>query len=126
MLNAPVAAYLIGHSEDMAKLALKESPVADPVDVINEALVLYTGYGKSPFPRARTNELMALYGETEAIELKSRILMLMEELQQTFVDEKRTRKSVTERAIEQIAPFHPELDESGLKALAWSFSFGLR
>jgi len=126
MLNAPVAAYLIGHSEDMAKLALKESPVADPVDVINEALVLYTGYGKSPFPRAWTNELMALYGETEAIELKSRILMLMEELQQTFVDEKRTRKSVTERAIEQIAPFHPELDESGLKALAWSFSFGLR
>lgn len=126
MLNAPVAADLIGHSEDMAKLALKESPVVEPVDVINEALVLYTGYGKSPFPRARTNDLVALYGEAEAIELKSRILMLMEELQQTFVDEKRTRKSVTERAIEQIAPFHPELDESGLKALAWSFSFGLR
>lgn len=126
MLNAPVAAYLIGHSEDMANLALKESPVAEPVDVINEALVLYTGFGKSPFPRARTNELIALFGEAEAIELKSRILMLMEELQQTFVDEKRTRKSVTERAIGQIAPLHPELDDSGLKALAWSFSFGLR
>lgn len=126
MLNAPVAAYLIGHSEEMANLAFKESPVAEPVDVINEALVLYTGFGRSPFPRARTGDLIALYGEVEAIELKSRILMLMQELQETFVDEKRTRKSVTERAIEQIAPHHPELDESGLKALAWSFSFGLR
>lgn len=110
----------------MAKAALKESPVAEPADFINEALVIYTGYGKSPFPRARTSDLVALYGAELGGELRARILSLMEELQQTFIDEKRTKKSVTERAIEQIAPRHPELDDLGLKALGWTFSFGLR
>ena len=126
MPGAPVAALWIGHSEDMAKSALKESPVAEPDDCINQALVIYTGYGRSAFPRARTSDLVSAFGPEAGSELKARILALMEELQQTFIDEKRTRKSVTERAIEQIAPRHPELDTDGLKALAWTFSFGLR
>ncbi len=96
-------------------------------DPINEALILYTGYGSSSFPRARTPQLVARFGEAEAGELKERILELMAELQQPVeATEKRSRKSVTERAIEQLQPRHPELDEMGLRALAWTFSFGLR
>jgi hypothetical protein len=96
-------------------------------DPINEALILYTGYGSSAFPRAKTPHLLARFGEAEGAALKQRILGLLEELQQP-VDgpEKRSRKSVTERAIEQLSPKHPELDEVGLKALAWTYSFGLR
>src|SRR6218665_2259698 len=33
-------------------------------DPINEALVLYTGFGNSPFPRAKTPALSARFGET--------------------------------------------------------------
>lgn len=96
-------------------------------DPINEALVLYTGFGSSPFPRAKTPHLVQRFGEAEGVELKQRILGLLEELQQPVeVSEKRTRKSLTERAIEQLQPRHPELDDSGLKALAWTYSFGLR
>ena len=96
-------------------------------DPINEALILYTGYGSSTFPRARTPQLVARFGEADATELKERILELMAELQQPMAEsEKRSRKSVTERAIEQLQPRHPELDEAGLRALAWTFSFGLR
>ncbi len=96
-------------------------------DPINEALILYTGFGNSPFPRAKTPSLVARYGESAAVDLKHRIVALLEELQQPVEGlEKRSRKSVTERAIEQLAPRHPELDESGLKALAWTYSFGLR
>jgi len=96
-------------------------------DPINEALILYTGFGSSPFPRAKTPVLVARFGELAGAELKQRIAGLLEELQQP-VDglEKRSKKSVTERAIEQLSPRHPELDESGLKALAWTYSFGLR
>lgn len=98
----------------------------DAADEINDALVVYTGFGKSPFPRARGNDLVTRWGAEEGAELKARILALMEELQQTVLDDSRSRKSVTERAIEQLRPRHPELDETGLKALAWTFSFGLR
>jgi hypothetical protein len=96
-------------------------------DQINEALVLYTGFGSSPFPRAKTPHLMQRFGEAEGAELKQRILGLLEELQQP-VDgpEKRSKKTLTERAIEQLQPRHPELDDAGLKALAWTYSFGLR
>jgi hypothetical protein len=101
-----------------------EQAMSDP---INEALVLYTGFGSSPFPRAKTPHLMQRFGEAEGAELKQRILGLLEELQQP-VDglEKRSKKSLTERAIEQLQPRHPELDDAGLKALAWTYSFGLR
>jgi hypothetical protein len=101
-----------------------EQTMSDP---INEALVLYTGFGSSPFPRAKTPHLVQRFGAAEGAELKERILGLLEELQQPIDDvEKRSKKSLTERAIEQLHPRHPELDDSGLKALAWTYSFGLR
>ncbi len=108
------------------RTAPPQSAAAD--DPINEAIVLYTGFGKSPFPRARSNDLVNRYGAEPAVELKQRIVALLEELQQQPVTapEKRSKKSVTERAIEQLQPRHPELDETGLKALAWTYSFGLR
>ena len=110
----------------MGKALLKESPVMDAADDINDALVIYTGFGKSPFPRARSADLVTRYGSGQGADLKARILALMEELGQPILDEKRSKKSVTERAIEQLRPRHPELSETGLKALAWTFSFGLR
>lgn len=104
--------------------AVIEWQMSDP---INEALLIYTGYGSSTFPRARTPQLVKRFGEAEGSELKHRILILLEELQQPVpLDGKRMRKSVTEQAIEQLRPRHPELDESALKALAWTFAFGLR
>ena len=110
----------------MGKALLKESPVMDAADDINDALVIYTGFGKSPFPRARSADLVTRYGSEQGADLKARILALMEELGQPILDEKRSKKSVTERAIEQLRPRHPELSDTGLKALAWTFSFGLR
>ncbi len=109
----------------MAVVALAyEMAMSDP---INEALVLYTGFGSSAFPRAKTPHLVQRFGQDEASALKQRIIDLLEELQQPVEGlEKRSKKSVTERAIERLKPQHPELDESGLKALAWTFSFGLR
>jgi len=128
MRRGPFSGRMLEHSEAMgiAALKLSESFVAQAADDINEALVVYTGFGKSPFPRARGNDLVTRYGADAGAELKARILALMEELQQTVLEETRSRKSVTERAIEQLRPHHPELDETGLKALAWTFSFGLR
>jgi len=115
----------------MGNALRKESPVLELVtqdlaDDINDALVIYTGFGRSPFPRARGNDLVTRFGADEGAALKARILLLMEELGQPILDEKRSKKSVTEKAIEQLRPRHPELDEVGLKALAWTFSFGLR
>lgn len=126
MRRSPFTGHLFGHSEAMGIAALKESPAMDAADDINDALVIYTGFGKSPFPRARGHDLVTRYGADEGAALKARILTLMEELQGTVLDETRSKKSVTERAIEQLRPRHPELDDTGLKALAWTFSFGLR
>ena len=112
----------------MSKAALKESleSFADR-DPINEAIIVYTGFGKSAFPRARGGDLVTQFGAEPATELKARILALYDELAQPAPEpEKRSKKSVTERAIEALCPAHPELDEAGLKALSWAFSFGLR
>jgi len=96
-------------------------------DEINEALILYTGFGASPFPRARTAVLVARFGESAGRDLKRRIVALLDEVQQPVeVPERRSAKSYAERAIEQFAARHPELDESGLKAVAWTYSFGFR
>lgn len=96
-------------------------------DPINRALVVYTGFGKSSFPRARTGELAAQFGEAAAADLRDRILLLYLEMQFPLPDEgKRSRKSVTERAIEQMRLRHPELSQDGLNALAWAYAFGLR
>lgn len=104
-----------------------EMTVPVPCDPINEALLLYTGYGSASFPRARTPLLVSRFGEEEGLELKQRIIELLTELQQPLdMEGKRSRKSVTEMAIEQLRPRHPELDENAFKALAWTFAFGLR
>jgi len=112
----------------MSKAAHKEAFSAAAIeDPISRALVVYTGFGKSPFPRARTGDLVTLFGEVAAADLKGRILGLFEEMLLPLPEEgKRSKKSVTERATEQMRLRHPELDDDGLKALAWTFSFGLR
>lgn len=96
-------------------------------DPINEAIIIYTGYGKSSFPRARSNDLIVRFGSEEGGALKDRILQLFEELQQpAALPEKRSRKSVTEQTMELFRPRHPELGEDAVRALAWTFSFGMR
>lgn len=112
----------------MSKAAHKEAFTAAAVeDPVNRALVVYTGFGRSPFPRARTGDLVTLFGDVVAADLKARILLLYQDMQLPLPEEaRRSRKSVTERATEQMRLRHPELDEDGLKALAWAYSFGLR
>lgn len=97
------------------------------VDPINEALAIYTGLGKSAFPRARGTDLVVRFGPDDGMVLKARILALMDELQLPLPEgEKRSKKSVTEQAVAQLSAKHPELDAGGLKALGWTYSFGLR
>lgn len=112
----------------MSKAAIQTKQAVETSDDINHALALYTGFGKAAFPRARTADVAAVFGQEAAAELKARIQELYEELNQPLgeVDRKSGRKSVTERAIEQLRQRHPELDEEGLKVLAWAYSFGLR
>lgn len=97
-------------------------------DPINQALVLFTGYGTSRFPRARTADIAAAFGDSAAMELRGRILLLYEELKQPPVEPagRTSRKSATELAVAELRPRHPELDEEGLAVLAWAYSFGLR
>lgn len=102
--------------------------VVETRDPINEALVLYTSFGRSAFPRARLADVAAAYGDAAAAELKARIQQLYAELNGPVPDApgKRSRKSMTERAVEQLASQHPELDSEGLEVLAWAYAFGLR
>src|SRR5690606_3854996 len=85
-------------------------PLRDP---INHALVCLAAYGRSRFPGARTADVAAEFGEAAAAELRDRIHALYAELRQPLaeVGNKAGRKSVTERAIEQLHQRHPELDE---------------
>lgn len=112
----------------MSKFAHKDTFSAATVeDPINRALVVYTGYGTSSFPRARSGDLVSQFGGAAAGDLKARILTLYLEMQFPLPDEgKRSKKSVTERATEQVRLRHPELTEEGLRALAWAYAFGLR
>ena len=67
----------------MSKAALKQSlQLVVDRDPINEAIVVYTGFGKSAFPRARGGDLVTQFGAEPATELKARILALYDELAQ--------------------------------------------
>ena len=94
---------------------------------INEALVIYTGFGSSKFPRARSRELLDRFGAEHAASLKLEILRLLDAMRDAPDDAtRRSGSSVTERAIAHLQVEHPELDGLGLKALAWTYAFGLR
>jgi hypothetical protein len=97
-------------------------------DPINQALALFTGYGRSRFPRARTADVAGVFGDAAAAQLRDRILALYEELKRPLAERvgRAGRKSVMERAVEELRLRHPELDEEGLAVLAWAYSFGLR
>jgi hypothetical protein len=117
----------------MAKNAVQTAEIAEfprsavSADQISEAIVIYTGFGKSSFPRARGNDLVLRFGPDAGAELKQEILSLLEELAQPAdLPEKRSRRSVTEQAMASFRPRHPQLSEEAFKALAWTFSFGMR
>lgn len=117
----------------MAKNAVQTADIAEfpqsaaTPEQISEAIVIYTGFGKSTFPRARGNDLIVRFGPDLGVELKQHILSLLEDLAQPVdLPEKRSRRSVTEQAMESFRPRHPELSEDAFKALAWTFSFGMR
>lgn len=117
----------------MANNAVQTAVIAEfprsavSADQISEAIVIYTGFGKSSFPRARGNDLVVRFGAEAGAELKQQILSLLEELAQPVdLPEKRSRRSVTEQAMASFRPRHPQLSEEAFKALAWTFSFGMR
>jgi hypothetical protein len=100
---------------------------AEPNDDLAEALAVYLDYGRSRFPRARTAALVERFGPEDATRLKQRIQDLQDEMRVPLHEEdRRTRRTETERACERLRRRHPELSAPAVAALGWAYAFGQR
>ena len=93
----------------------------------SDALVLYLGGGRLPYPQRSPEVLVETYGLQEGSDLVSYGAGIVDELSEVQPDwDAEDLIAATERAVGIVASRHPELDDRALKLLRAMYSFGWR
>lgn len=96
-------------------------------DEIGKAVVLYLGFGRSPYPRQDQTCLVEEFGTQRAVDLQNRVQTLLREASQISVDwSVHSIVSAGKLASAEIASRHPELSEPALRAIEWKFTYDWR
>lgn len=91
---------------------------------VGEAVVVWSGWGSSPFPRRDNVLVVQRYGADAAAELLPLVRKLVDEFY--LSDARHVAINITEMAIMSSAQFrkqHPEISDDAVKALAWCYTF---
>ncbi len=91
---------------------------------IGEAVVVWTGWGRFPFPRRDKELLMERFGADAADELMAAIRALEDEFY--LSDARHVARDLSEMAQLSAAEFkmkHPELPDEAIQAFAWCYTF---
>ncbi len=91
---------------------------------LNEAIITWTGHGRSPSPTRDVNSLVEAYGEERARELFPIIKRLEDEFYASDARHSaRTLQETGDLAAARFRELHPELWEEAVQALAWCYTF---
>jgi hypothetical protein len=93
-------------------------------DRIGKAIMVWTGWGRSEWPRRDKSVLVDHFGEDAAVEL----LPLVRELEEDFYssDARHVALDLAEMAEMASAQFrerHPEIADAAVQALAWCYTY---
>ena len=94
---------------------------------LSNAMLLYTGYGKSSFPIWDRSEVEAVYSPVEAVELVRTVEDIIAETNSIKVDWESVSLSDAGKKVRAVqSERHPDLSEQALDALAWQFTYAWR
>lgn len=94
---------------------------------LNDAIVIYLGYGKEICPKECSGCVTEKYGEIEGGKLVAEVRSLLGELNELKPDwSEHTLDSAAKRASCQMRNNHEELDELAISAFGWVFSWWWR
>jgi hypothetical protein len=98
---------------------------ADPR--LNEALVIYVGYGVERFPKDDAARLLPYFNQERSAQLVSEIRRILSDFNELRPDWTALSLDAAEIwARHEIAKRHPQLDDGSLKALGWVFTWWWR
>jgi hypothetical protein len=94
---------------------------------ISDAVVLFLGFGSASSPRRDHAGLVQEFGATEAGEIESQVISLLEDVGKIKVNwTAHSLESAGEMARTEMYARHPDLSGMALRALVWSFTFDWR
>ena len=94
---------------------------------LNQAMLLFLGYGTNVSPQSNHLLLKKKYGETTANTLLKDINQILQKLNAVNIDWSSVNLvGAGEVAAQAVYSEYPFLDDKALKALAWKFSFDWR
>ena len=91
---------------------------------LSDAVVTWTGYGVTAWPRRDEARLVESLGSTVAIEVLLRVQRLEEEFYES--DAWRTARTLGEAgdtAADRFRRLHPEITDAAVAALRWCYTF---
>ena len=94
---------------------------------VSTAVTMYLGYGSSAFPLTDYARLVSNFGDARAVELKSQIKSLLQELDSSPIDwSSHSLQSAGDLVRSSTRARHPELTDEAVQALVWKFTFDWR
>ena len=91
--------------------------------LVSEAVVLYTGRGRSPFPARSVERLQEHFGPLVASDLAAAVTRLDEEFYEIEPANGESLEDSADRAAAVFAERHPELTSAARGALRWCYTY---
>lgn len=90
---------------------------------LSEALVIYTGRGRSAFPIRSLERISEHFGSVEAADLTAEVARLDEEFYRTEPSKDESLDAAADRAAATFAAHHPDLTSDAVDALRWCYTY---
>ena len=93
------------------------------VDLVNDAIILYCGRGRSPFPDWDPKRLSDRFGALDAADLVVCIDKLSDEFYLLDPEPSESVGEGADRAARVFAENHPEVSPEAVDALRWTYTY---
>jgi len=105
---------------------LDEGVIHDPL-LLSRAVVIWTGFGVTPWPKRNEDRLVSTFGSG----MTEKLLPLLRQLADDFYASDARfvatdLQRMGELAAEQFRKAHPELDDTAINALAWCYTYDFK
>lgn len=91
--------------------------------LVSEAILIYTGTGRSPFPTRSVERLPEHFDPVVAADLAAEVVRLDEEFYEVEPETGESLEASADRAAASFAERHPELTTAAVDALRWCYTY---
>jgi len=96
-------------------------------ELLTRAVVVWTGWGRTPTPARDEGALVDAFGEEVGLELLLRVRALDDDFYRSNANyEAADLAAMGEQAAAEFHVNHPEVGEEGLRAFAWCYTYDFK